>query len=468
MLFLNLKLKQTSGIMRLKHPQHSTKTKCSFCGKRSKSDDGNHLLPVSQELTYWHFLFPIYCCDECVRDGELTYLIEIMETVRLLENFHVWIHFDDHLIVNPSDAYVPFIGPSGNLQFLCMNKKCSMIIQHCSTERSLFHESKIHGCVINPQTGKFEIASVSIAKIILGDNLLKQILRQECACSYIRSLGEFNSEQIKNSFSFLSLVLENPDFRICDAIQNPSPETYVGPRIHNFSIENPNSIMKLFSLLVSGTHSNDAIKAFLNGEMKEGFLKFITESMISMTAFMTQTGFQENFPELKEAPVIPEFLTRNYGEAHFSFTHQDIICQNFRNLLKLFRKILRYFYLVDASSRSIDLFQYCCFLYATLHGGNREIHHRMIRNSISLKSSSQYFEYLERYVMSKSLFCIEIFENVPTFKTELDKCAICLSDDSASIIGRCPQHNICCLGCFQRVVQIQKSCPSCRSPDFLP
>ena len=465
MLFLNLRLKPLSG-MRLRHPPRVAKTICSFCGERWKRDDRTPLLPVSQELTYWHFLFPIYCCDECVRDGELTYLIEIMETVRLLENFHVWIHFDDYLIVNPSDAYVPFIGPSGKLQFLCMNKKCSMIIQRSSTERSLFHESKIHGCVINPQTGKFEIASVSIAKIILGDNLLKQILRQECACSYIRSLGEFNSEQIKNSFSFLSLVLENPDFRICDAIQNPSPETYVGPRIHNFSIENPNSIMKLFSLLVSGTHSNDAIKAFLNGEMKEGFLKFITESMISMTAFMTQTGFQENFPELKEAPVIPEFLTRNYGEAHFSFTHQDIICQNFRNLLKLFRKILRYFYLVDASSRSIDLFQYCCFLYATLHVSNQPIYHRFTRQ-VPFQKLSPYFEYLERYVMSKSLFCAEIFAMIPASETELDKCAICLTDNSATVIGRCDKHNICCLCCFQRVVKLS-TCPSCRSPDFLP
>ena len=459
--------------MRLRHPPRVAKTICSFCGERWKRDDGTPLLPVSQELTYWHFLFHIYCCDECAADGELTYLIEIMGTVQLLKNFHIWIHFDGHLIVNPSDAYVPFIGPSGNLQFLCMNEKCSMIIRHDSTERSVFHESKIHGCVIDPQTGEFKIASVSIAQIILGDNLLNQILRQECACSYIRTLCEFNSEQIKNDLSFLSHELENqlfltehPDLRICDAIQNPSPESYVGPRINNFSIGISDSIMKLFSLLVSGIYSNDAINAFLNGEMKEQFLKFITDSMISMTAFMRQNGFNDKFPELKEAPVIPEFLTRNYGEAHFSFTYQDIICQNFRNFLKLFRKILHYFYLVDDSSRSIDLFQYCRFLYATLHVSNQPIYHRFTR-LIPFQKLSPYFEYLERYVMSKSLFCAEIFANVPASETELDKCAICLTDNSATIIGRCDKHNICCLGCFQRVVKLS-TCPSCRSPDFLP
>ncbi len=64
MLFLNLKLPRTS-VMRLRHPPHVAKTICSFCGERWKRDDETPLLPVSQELTHWYFLFPIYCCDEC-------------------------------------------------------------------------------------------------------------------------------------------------------------------------------------------------------------------------------------------------------------------------------------------------------------------------------------------------------------------------------------------------------------------
>ena len=457
MFFLRIKLPPASR-MRLIHPPHVAKTMCSFCG-----DDGTPLLPVSEELTDWHFLFPIYCCDECIADGKQTYLNEMMKTIRLLENFYVWIHFDDHLIVNPSDAYVPFIGPFGNLQFLCMNEKCSMIIRHTPIERSLFHESKIRGCIIDPQSGEIKIASVSIAQIILGVDLLNKTFRKECACSYIKSIEEFNYEQIKNSNSFLSL-----DLRIIDAVQQPTPESYSGPRINDFSLGTPDSIMRLFSLLSSGIYSNNAIKAFLNGEMKEGFLKFITESMISMTAFMRENGFQKKLPELKEAPVIPDFLMKNYGRVGSLFTHQEIICQSFRNFLKLFRKILRYFYLVDDSSRSIDLFQYCRFLYATLHVCNREIYHKMTRNLISFKSSSRYFEYLERYAISASPFCVEIFATISASETELDKCAICLSDNSATIIGRCDKHNICCLGCFPRVVQNLKVCQTCRREYFLP
>ena len=193
----------------------------------------------------------------------------------------------------------------------------------------------------------------------------------------------------------------------------------------------------------------------------------MTDSMISMTAFMRQHGFQENFPELKEVPVIPDFLTKNYGRAGL-FTNQDIICQNFRNFLKLFRKILRYFSSIDKSSRSIDLFQYCRFLYATLHVSNLENYHRFARQ-ILLQKLRTYFEYLEkRYVMSESPFCAEIFANVPASETKLDKCVFCQSDNSSTVIGRCPHHNICCLGCFPKVVQKQKSCPTCRSSDFLP
>lgn len=453
MFLLSIRLPPTSGI-RLRHPPHVAKTICSFCGQRWKRNDETPLLPVSQELTYWYFLFPVYCCDECVADGELTYLIEIMETVRLLENFHIWIHFNYLLIVNPSDVYVPFIGSSGNLQFICMNEKCSMIIRHGSTETSLFHESKIHGCIIDPQSGEIKIESVSIAKIILGVNLLDRILNQELECSYIHSHGEFYSE--------------HPDLTIADTIQQPTPESYVGPRINDFSIGITDSILRLFSLLVSGIYSDDRIKSFLSGYMKEEFLKFITDSMISMTAFMRKNGFNDKLPELKEKPVILDFLVKNYGRAGFSFTYQDIICQNFRNFLKLFRKILRYLSYVDDSQRSIDLFQYCRFLYATVHVSNQPIYHRFVRLVSDFKKFRPYNEYLERYVMSASPFCVEIFATVPASKTELDTCSFCLTEHSANVIGKCPQHNICCLGCFPRVVKKQSSCPTCREKFFLP
>ena len=190
--------------------------------------------------------------------------------------------------------------------------------------------------------------------------------------------------------------------------------------------------------------------------------------MISMTAFMRQNGFDGKLPELKEEPpVISDFLTRKYGRVDILRTNQDIICQNFHNFLKLFRKILRRLYENDDSHRAIDLFQYCRFLYAILHVSNQEIYHRLTRLILPQKMSP-YFEYLDRYVMSASPFCVEIFANVPASETKLDNCVICQSDNSANVIGKCPQHNICCLGCFPRVVQNQKSCPSCRSSNFLP
>lgn len=440
MLLLKLILPPTS-LMRLRHLSYSTKTICSFCGERHKRNDGTPLLPVSQELTYWLLQFPIYCCDECAGDGKLLYLSKIMEMIRLLEIFDVCINFDGHPIVNPSDVYIPFTNfSSGNLQFLCMSKKCSMKI-YCDTgsrETDLFHKSTMNGCVINPSSGEIKTESVPISQIILGVDLLNRILRGESQCSYIQPICEFHA--------------------LC-------PD--MSPRIPNFSITDPNSILKLFSLIISGIYSDDAINAVLNGEIKEQFLKFMTDSMISMTAFMRQHGFNDKLPELKEVPDIPEFLTRNYGEAHFSFTYQDIICQNFRNFLKLFRKILRYFYLIDNSSHSIDLFQYCCFLYATLHVGNQPIYHRFTRQ-VSIQKLSQYFKYLDRYVMSASPFCVEIFATVPASETELDTCLFCLNENSASVIGKCPQHNICCLECFSQVVKQQKTCQTCRSSDFLP
>lgn len=438
-ILLSVKLPPTS-VLRLRHPPHVAKTLCSFCSKRWKRNDETPLLPVSHKLIYWYFPFPIYCCDECRGDGKLTFLLEMMETCRLLENFHVCIDFNGHPIVNPSEVYVPFMGSSGNLHFLCMNKKNSMKIccDYGPTETSFFHKSSIHGCVIDPRSGEIKTESVPISQIILGVDLLNRILRGEVQCHYIKAICEFDSEF--------------PD---------------VSPRIPKFSIADPNSILKLFSLIVSGIYSDVAIKAILSGEMKEVFLKFITDSMISMTAFMRQNGFQEKIPKLKEAPVISDFLTRNYGRAGILRTNQDIICQNFRDFLKLFRKILRRLYENDDSHRAIDLFQYCRFLYATLHVSNQEIYHRLTRLILPQKMSP-YFEYSDRYVMSASPFCVEIFANVPASETKLDNCVICQSDNSANVIGKCPQHNICCLDCFPRVVQNQKSCSTCRSPDFLP
>jgi len=439
MFILSVELPRISG-MRLRNPPHVSKTICSFCSERWNRNDETPLLPVPQERTYLYFPFPIYCCDECCGDGKLTYLMEMMETIRLLENFNVCIDFNGHPIVNPSEVYVPYMGLFGNLQFLCMNKKCSMKIR-CDdrpTETSLFHKSSIHGCVIDPRSGGIKTESVPISQIILGVDLLNRILRGEFPCPYIKAICEFDSQF--------------PD---------------VSPRIPNFSIADPNSIMKLFSLIVSGIYSDDAIKAMLNVEMNEVFLKFITDSMISMTAFMRQNGFQKKIPELKEAPVIPDFLTTNYGRVGLSFNYQDIICQNFRNFLKLFRKILRRMYKIDVSHHAIDLFQYCRFLYASLHVSNRDINSRLTRE-IPYQKMSPYSKFLKRYVMLASPFCDEIFENVPASETKLDKCVICQSDNSANVIGKCPEHNICCLDCFQGDVQKLEVCPSCRNPDFLP
>jgi len=427
---------------RLKNPPYVAKTICSFCGERWKRDDETPLRPIAQDPTDWYFSFPIYCCDECHRAGNFVCLVEMMNIIRLLENFHVCINFDCHLIVNPSNVYIPFANSLyGDLQFLCMNKNCSMMI--CcdigSRETDLFHKSTIHGCVINPRSGEIKIASIPISQIILGVNLLNRILRGEFPCSYIQSICDFNSEY--------------PD---------------VSPRIRNFSITDQNSILKLFSLFVSGIYSDGAINAVLNGEMKEQFLKFITDSMISMTAFMIQNGFNDKIPVLKEESAIPDFLTRNYGRTDLAFVIQDIICQNFRNFLKLFRKILRILCKIDDSQRSIDLFQYCRFLYATLHVGNQEIYHLFIRRGSQFKKFRPYSKFLKRYVMLASPFCVEIFATVPASETELDKCAICQIDHSANVIGKCKKHNICCLDCFPRVVNLLTTCSTCRENNFLP
>ena len=193
----------------------------------------------------------------------------------------------------------------------------------------------------------------------------------------------------------------------------------------------------------------------------------MTDSMISMMAFMRQHGFNDKLPELKEELVIPDFLTRNYGETHFPFNNQDIICQNFRNFLKLFRKILRYLSYVDDSPRSIELFQFCRFLYATLHVSNQPIYYRLTRQ-IPFEKCRPYSKFLKRYVMSASPFCVEIFAMVPASETELNNCAICLNENSATVIGRCDKHNICCLSCFPRVVKNKSTCPLCRGNNFLP
>jgi hypothetical protein len=189
--------------------------------------------------------------------------------------------------------------------------------------------------------------------------------------------------------------------------------------------------------------------------------------MISMTAYMKRNGFGCFLPELKREPTIEEFLVRNYGIISPQ-SHVDIILQNFRNFLKLFRKILRFLYLVDDSLLVIDLFQYCKFLYATLHVQNIPIKQRLVQNGVSFELLSRQSKYLKRYVMSASPFCVAIFISVHASKVVLDKCSFCQSDNSANVIGRCPQHNICCSECFPRAVKLWPNCPSCRNTDFLP
>lgn len=447
-MLLNICLLQPR-IVRIKHSIQSAS--CCFCG----NPDKKHLEKVSREITEGLFPFKIYQCQDCMSNEINLRLLKGIMLLRRLHNLFVSIHFVHSIIANPSELYIPF-NSFGKLHFLCMSKKCSMRIRcsdpiefdgdslRQSSFDCLTNESSIRGCIIDPILGTTETKSVSIAQIIYGVRMLDNMIEFGIKYPFIQSFIEFDSQY--------------PNLTITDSIsESPQQE---GPRIADFSFENFNSIMELFSLLSSGIYSDDAIELFLSGEMKEGFLKFITDSMISMTAFLRENGFNDCLPELKIKPEISEFLVKNSGSASST---DNIICQNFRNFLKLFRKILRRFYQIDESQQSIDLFQYCCFLYSTLHVRNQRIQRRM-----TSQSSSRYFEYLERYVISTSPFCLEIFSTIPVSEIKLNNCGICLTEDSASVIGKCPHHNICCLECFPRVVKQSTTCPSCRNPDFLP
>jgi hypothetical protein len=432
--------------MRLK--SSSQNPTCCFCGK-----DKTPLSEIPNEMTNWVFQFPVYGCTECMGDENKMNLLKEITIIRRLENLYVSIHFDGHFFVNPSGVYIPFLGLSGNLRFLCVNKKCSLKVSFSdpSDDDCLFNESSIHGCVIDPQSEQITTESVSIVRIILGVCELNRILELDIKHPYVKMLVEFESMY--------------PNLRIEDAIQQSPPESYVGPRINDFMLEDPASVLRLFSLLVSGIYSNDVISEFLSG-MKQEFLDFIRKSMISMMTFMRRNGF-EKIPSLKEEkPSIEDFLVKNY-ETVTVLKENDIICQNFRHFLKLFRKILRYLYSIDDSSLAIELFQFCRFLYATLHVSNQAIYHRLTRQ-IPFEKCSPYFNFLKRYVMSASPFCVEIFTMIPASQTKLDICSFCQRKDSASVIGKCPQHNICCLECFPIVVKQWTTCPSCRNCNFLP
>ncbi len=444
-----LLVKKPQNTMRLKHSASSQKPTCCFCG-----EDETPLSRIPNEITKWTFQFPIYGCTECMENENKMSLLKEIIIIHSLENLYVSIHFDDHFFVNPSSVYIPFFGSSGNLRFLCVNKKCSLKVRSSdpSDDDCLFNESSIRGCVIDPQSGQITTESVSIVRIIHGVRDLNRILQFNTKHPYVRMFVEFESMY--------------PDLRIEDAIRQSPPESYVGPRIKDFTLENPTSVLRLFSLLVSEIYSKDAISVFLSGEMKEGFLEFITNSMISMTTFMRRNGFETKIPALKRELPIEDFLVKNYASAMVLMAN-DIICQNIRNFLKLFRKILRYLSYADKSPRSIELFQFCRFLYATLHVSNQPIYHRLTRQ-IPFEKCRPYSKFLKRYVMSASPFCVEIFATVPASETKLDKCAICQIDHSANVIGKCKKHNICCLDCFQGDVQKLEVCPTCRNPNFLP
>ena len=447
-ILLSVKIPQnTMSSMRLKHSESSQKPTCCFCGK-----DETPLSQIPDKITQLIFQFTVYGCTECIGHENKIHLLKKIMFISSLENLYVSIHFDGHFFVIPSGVYIPFLGSSGNLRFLCVNKKCSLKVRssNLSDDDYLFNESSICGCVIDPQSGQITTESVSIGRIIHGVHELNRILDFKTN-QYVRMLVEFDSMY--------------PDLRIEDAIQQSPPESYVGPRINDFTLENPDSVLRLFSLLVSGIYSNDAISVFLSG-MKQEFLDFIRKSMISMTTFMRRNGFEKKIPALKEDPSIEDFLVKNYASATV-LMENDNICQNFRNFLKLFRKILSYLYFIDDSPLAIELFQFCRFLYATLHVSNQAIYHRLIRQ-IPLEKCSPYFNFLKRYVMSASTFCVEIFATIPTSKTELDKCSICQTDNSANVIGRCPEHNICCSECFPRAVKQWRTCPTCREEIFLP
>ncbi len=447
---------------RLTHFSSDVSKKCTFCKKACKYNPRDDCAEAHEIFKYFTFRF--FCCHEC-NTKKQTVLNSILEVVQRHLNtntyINVRIHFSGNPIVNPSHVYVPCINSCTNeLQFLCMNRKSLFFCNTgdgCKPNEIVFLHT-ICGCVFDPYSGEIKQETVSIAQIIHGLYLLEseRIAHKPEICLFHEFADEY------------------PNFKIRDAFQQSAPESYVGPRIPDFSFTNPDSIIQLFSLLVSNIYPFSEIKAWLNQnhEMKCGIIKFITDSMISITQFMKTNGFDQFLPTLKEPHTVPQFLVKNYGTSESVFNYINVICVNFRNFLKLFKKILRYMYRceepVEPQVSWIDLFQYCRFLYATLHVRNIIINQRFAR-LVSPEKMHLYFRYLDKqYSIVASPFCKKIFATIPDSKITLDMCIICHDEGKSSVIGRCKKHNICCLTCFPAVVKHLHECSMCHETYFLP
>ena len=106
----------TMSSMRLK--PSSQKPTCCFCG-----EDETPLSQIPNEIKKLTFQFPVYGCTKCMENENKMILLKEIIIIHSLENLYVSIHFDGYFFVNPSDVYIPFLGLSGNLRFLCVNKK---------------------------------------------------------------------------------------------------------------------------------------------------------------------------------------------------------------------------------------------------------------------------------------------------------------------------------------------------------
>ena len=464
---LSIEIHPTSG-MRLKYPSPQTPT-CCFC-ERIKNDDDTPLLEVPSGITQGIITFPIYYCFECAGDGKLAHIEEIIILLMSQSNSFLMIHFYGHIISNPPELYVPCLGPSRNLQFLCWGKKCHMFID-CD---SLFN-SIIRGCVIDPQSGAIEKKNVFIRDILLG---IRELSNEH---PFLKKLIEFDGRY--------------PDFLISEAIAGLPIGAYLGPRIEYVSANCPKFFFELFSLINTGFYSKDAIDFFFSHSPTKNIIEqFIWKCLILMTDYMKKNG--ADLPDLMQFEPdsqIDEFLTQHHSRPGFPFITDDVLCVNFTIFLKLIRKMIRLLHQFDDETASLDMFQYSKYLYSMIYVIYQN---RFVRDGISHESLRRYTEYTERFkiIIDCSPFCNYIFqkteestdpvesadlvESVDSVefvesadpadpKKKIDVCIICRIK-TACVIGRCDVHNVSCYGCFSGVLENCKKCPSCRKDNFLP
>ena len=445
---LSVKIPETSGMI-WKYPS-SQAPMCCFC-KRTKNDDETPLSKVPFGITQGIISFPMYYCFDCAGDGKLSYILEFLIKMDQPNSF-LMIHFEGHIIVNPSEIYVPCIGRSENLQFLCWGRKCHMSI-NCD---SLFN-SIIRGCVIDPQSGAIEKMNVSIRDILLGIIKLNQILESSDEHPFLKKITEIDGKYL--------------DCSVMDAIDQLPSDGYVGPRIDYFSFDSSKMIFELFSLMNSGFYSKDAIDSFFGCVMTRNIIElFIWKCLISMTTFMKKNGAAlPDLAQFEPNSRIDGFLTQNHGRTDLAFTMIDVLCVNSRIFLKLVRRIIRLLHRFNNETYYLDMFQYSKYLYSMIYVINQD---RFARNGVSLESLSRFRKYTKRFkkIMNHSPFCKHTFQqSVEPVEpdNEIDLCVIC-QIKPAYVIGRCDVHNVSCYGCFSNVLKNCTKCPSCRNPDFLP